>query len=73
MGCVVEPRPARRPVKRDRIPLPPTLLTIVPFVTMPHGAALAQVLFGPSAIVVFIGAAVGFILPLVWLAKRTRR
>jgi len=58
--------------KHERIPLPPALLTTVPFFTMTLGVAVAFALF-PSTVMMFVGAALGFIVPLAWLAKRTRR
>lgn len=59
---------------RERIPLPPILLSVVPLAAMAVGLAIAVWAFpgrGPWA--AFVGAAVGFILPLPWIAMRVRR
>ena len=59
--------------KRERIPLPPILLTVVPILAMPAAAVLAYALYQPFGRVgAFAGLAAGLIVPILWLAKRVR-
>ena len=60
-----------REMKHEPIPLPPILLTVIPFLTMVAGGLIA-ILIVPMTLAAFIGAALGFAVPLVWLARRTR-
>lgn len=59
--------------KRDRIPLPPILLTVAPILSMPVAVVLAYALYQPFGRVgAFAGLAAGLIVPILWLAKRVR-
>jgi hypothetical protein len=59
--------------KKERIPLPPILLTIAPILSMPLAVVLAYALYLPFGRVgAFAGLAVGLIIPILWLAKRVR-
>ena len=59
--------------KRERIPLPPILLTVAPILSVPLAAVLALVLYRPFGRVgAFAGMAVALIVPILWLAKRVR-
>jgi hypothetical protein len=60
-----------KPVHADRIALPPVLLTVVPFVTMPVAVVVAINIF-PSAWGALVCALLGFAVPLLWLVKRVR-
>ncbi len=57
---------------RQRIPLPPVLLTTVPLITTPLAVVLALTVFPATKLVIFLAALVGLIGPLIWLASRTR-
>jgi hypothetical protein len=59
--------------KKERIPLPPILLSIAPILSLPLAILLAYALFQPFGRVgAFAGLAAGLIPPILWLAKRVR-
>ena len=59
--------------KRERIPLPPILLTVAPILSVPLAAVLAVALYRPFGRVgAFAGMAAALIVPILWLAKRVR-
>lgn len=59
--------------QKDRIPLPPILLSMAPLLALPLAALLAFALYQPFGRVgAFLGLAFGLIVPIVWLAKRVR-
>lgn len=61
------------PNKHEPIPLPPALLTVVPYGTMLMAIAVVLALLSFNVFTVFAAAILGFALPLAWLVKRTRR